>query len=104
MPFYTAVMYPNEPDIKFDEDYYISTHMPLVDQTWKPHGLTGWKVVKYTQAFDGTPSKYLIAAHLEWESEQSLQNALKDPESSKVFADIPQFTNKQPITVAGHAL
>lgn len=104
MPYHAAVMYPNEHDITFDETYYINTHMPLVDEVWKPLGMTNWKVVKYTHSFDGTPSKYLIAAHLEWESEQAFQSALKAPQSSRVFEDIPKFTNKSPISLAGSNL
>lgn len=104
MPYHAAVMYPNEPDIKFDEVYYINTHMALVDKIWKPFGLNNWKVVKYTQSLDGTPSKYLISATLEFESEQALQNALKTPDTAKIFEDIPNFTNKTPITLAGIGL
>jgi hypothetical protein len=25
-------------------DYYLSTHMPLVQEKWGPHGLKSWKV------------------------------------------------------------
>ncbi|KAJ5587400.1 uncharacterized protein N7459_003165 [Penicillium hispanicum] len=101
MPHFSMVIYPNEPDLQFDEEYYMKTHMPLVDQTWKSYGLTSWKVNKYTQALDGTPAKFRIAAHLVWENEEAMHKALKDPKSSKVFADIPNFTNVKPITLAG---
>ncbi|KAJ5218784.1 uncharacterized protein N7498_000883 [Penicillium cinerascens] len=104
MPYHAAVMYPNEDDIHFDRDYYMKSHMPLVESTWKKHGLTSWNVIEYTKAIDGSPSKYLIAAQLVWESEESMQNALKDADTAKVFGDIPNFTNKQPITLAGVGL
>lgn len=104
MPYHAAVMYPNEGDIEFDRKYYMSVHMPLVETSWKKHGLNSWQVIEYTKSLDGSPSKYLIAAKLVWESEESVQNALKDPETPKIFADIPNFTNKQPITLAGVSL
>ena len=104
MVYHAAVMYPNEADIHFDRDYYMKTHMPLVESTWKKHGLTSWEVIEYTKSLDGSPAKYLIAAKLVWETEEALQNALKDPECTKVFADIPNFTNAQPITMAGVSL
>ncbi|KAJ5678045.1 uncharacterized protein N7477_003678 [Penicillium maclennaniae] len=104
MVYHAAVMYPNEADIHFDRDYYIKKHMPLVESIWKKHGLTSWQVIEYTKSLDGSPAKYLIAATLEWESEESLQNALQDSETAKVFADIANFTNVQPITMAGVGL
>lgn len=104
MPYHAAVMYPNEADIHFDREYYMKSHMPLVESTWKKYGLTSWQIIEYTKALDGSPSKYLIAATLVWESEESMQNALKDADTAKVFGDIANFTNKQPITLAGVAL
>lgn len=104
MPYHAAVMYPNEADIHFDRDYYMKVHMPLVESTWTKHGLTSWHVIEYTKALDGSPSKYLIAAKLVFESEESMQNALKDPDTAKIFGDITNFTNKQPITLAGVGL
>lgn len=104
MVYHAAVMYPNEDDIQFNEEYYLKTHMPLVDSIWKKYGLQSWEIIKYTRDLSGAPSKYLIAAKLVWESEESAKNALADADSSKVFADIPNFTNKAPITLAGHGL
>lgn len=104
MVFHAAVMYPEESGMTFDESYYMQTHMPLVERVWKKHGLQSWHVVKYTQALDGSPSKFRISAALVWESEDALRKALADPESSQVFADIPSFTNTSPITLAGVAL
>lgn len=97
-------MYPNDEDITFDESYYLQTHMPLVESIWKKHGLVSWKIIKYTTALDGSRSKYLIAANLVWESEDAAKSALQDPEAPRIFADIPNFTNKQPITLAGPGL
>ncbi|PLB44243.1 hypothetical protein P170DRAFT_440556 [Aspergillus steynii IBT 23096] len=104
MVYRAVVMYPNEPDTTFDEAYYKEHHMALVEQIWGKYGIKGWSIQKYTNAMDGSPSKYLIACTLEWESAESLQNAVKDPETPKIFEDIPKFTNKQPITLAGDSI
>lgn len=104
MTFHATVLYPNDDDINFDRQYYMSTHMPLVESTWKKHGLTGWHVTEYSKALDGAKPAYLIAAKLDWESEEALENALKDPEAAKIFGDIPNFTNKKPVTMAGAGL
>ncbi|KAJ5246555.1 hypothetical protein N7468_001538 [Penicillium chermesinum] len=84
MVFHAAVMYPNEPDAKFDEDYYMKSHMPLVESTWKKHGLQSWHVIKYTKDLS-----------------EALQKGLADPESKKIFEDITNFTNVTPITLTG---
>lgn len=102
---YTAiVMYPNEADIKFDESYYVKTHMPLAESIWKSHGLISWRVTKFPTALDGSPSQFLIMATLEWESQESVQTAMQNPSSAEVFADIPNFTNVKPVTLAGFQL
>lgn len=104
MVYHFAVMYPNEEGLQFNEDYYLQTHMPLVDSVWGKHGLKSWKIIKYTISADGSPSPYTISAKLEWESADSLKAAFQDPETPKVFADIPNFTNVKPITLAGNEL
>lgn len=104
MPFTGIVMYPNEEGIKFDESYYMKTHMPLVESVWKKHGLNSWHITKFPRAFDDSRSQYLIMATLEWESQEALQEALDDPDSAKVFADIHNFTNTKPVTLAGDRL
>ncbi|KAJ5128078.1 hypothetical protein N7448_008857 [Penicillium atrosanguineum] len=104
MPYHAAVMYPNDAEIQFNRDYYMKVHMPLVESIWKKHGLISCHVVEYTKSLDGSPSMYLIATTLVFESEESLQNAQRDPDTDKLFADIPNFTNKHPITLAGVGL
>ena len=34
-----TVLYPNEPDKKFDVDYYVNTHVPMVQRLLGPMGL-----------------------------------------------------------------
>lgn len=101
MPFTAIFMYPNEEDIHFDESYYLKTHMPLVEVIWKKFGLQDWKVSKLPTALDGSRSKYLIMTTLDWESQEGLLHALSDSTSAQLHADIPNFTNKHPITLAG---
>lgn len=34
-----TVVYPAKEGAKFDMDYYLKSHMPLVEKTWKSYGL-----------------------------------------------------------------
>ncbi|KAJ5558403.1 hypothetical protein N7535_008613 [Penicillium sp. DV-2018c] len=104
MTYTVAILYPNPEDIKFDDEYYMKTHMPLVENSWKSFGLISWRVNKFPTAIDGSRSQYLIQATLEWESEEAFKTAQKAPASAEVFGDIPNFTNQKPISLAGITL
>ncbi|KAI9904570.1 hypothetical protein N3K66_001099 [Trichothecium roseum] len=105
MTFKAQVLYPNEADTTFDMDYYIQTHMPLVEKSWKPYGLEKWEVVKYHDfsagAGEQAKATYAVAAFLTWKDKESASKAFGGPEASGVFGDIPNFCNKQPLLVAG---
>ncbi|KAJ5690191.1 hypothetical protein N7462_004583 [Penicillium macrosclerotiorum] len=101
MTYSAVVAYPNDEDITFDTDYYLKTHMPLVAQHWGPHGLKKWEVVKYERDLAGSKPAYLITATLVWDNEDAVKAALQSESAALVFGDIPNFTNKQPVTLAG---
>lgn len=102
MVYKSTVLYPNEDDTKFDLDYYLATHMPLVGQKWKQYGLTGWDVIKHDATVGGAAPKYLIEATLVWESKEAAEKATTGPEAQEVFGDVPNFTNKQPVLFSGN--
>ena len=102
MSFNASVLYANDEDTKFDLDYYLSTHMPLVQKTWSSHGLEKWQVVKFDDGPDGSKPQYLIQALLTFSSAEALGKAMADEGTKAVFGDIPNFTNKQPVFLAGN--
>ncbi|KAF4958074.1 hypothetical protein FSARC_11110 [Fusarium sarcochroum] len=104
MVYHAATLYPNEEGVQFDETYYLQTHMPFVESIWKQYGLLGWKTFKYPTALDGSRSQYLISTQLEFENGEGLQKALQDPRTSKIFEDLPNFTNAQAVTLGGTQL
>ena len=40
------VLYENLAEARFDMDYYMAKHMPLVGERFSRFGLKGWRVVK----------------------------------------------------------
>lgn len=94
MPYHAAVLYPNDEDVVFDENYYVQDHLPRAEKTWKKHGIISWQVIKYDKGWDGSRSKYLIGALFVWDTGESLNKALQDPDTAKLFEDGPNFTNK----------
>ncbi|KAF2759842.1 hypothetical protein EJ05DRAFT_484742 [Pseudovirgaria hyperparasitica] len=98
-----TVLYPNTDASTFDLEYYLKTHMPLVDEHWGPKGLKGWTITKYVTA-DGNEPKFSIAAVLTWESDAHALDALKSEAAKIVLGDIPKFSNVEPVVMLGSVI
>ncbi|KAI1205559.1 uncharacterized protein F4807DRAFT_282509 [Annulohypoxylon truncatum] len=81
----------------FDMDYYLKTHMPLVQKTWASFGLKSWKVAQYTSP----DSIYAVQAWLEFDDLSQWEKATAAPEAAAVFADIPNFSSVGPDKLLG---
>jgi uncharacterized protein (TIGR02118 family) len=89
-----TVMYPAGAQTKFDLDYYLSKHMPLVRERWTPHGLTNTQVVKGVSKPDGSAPDFQMMALLTFGSLDNFKAAGK-AHGREIFADIPNFTDTQ---------
>lgn len=99
-----VVLYPNDDGATFDDNYYLSTHMPLVDKHWKQYGLTSWEIVKFARGADGAAPKFQIQATLNWESKEHFGKAMASEEAKTVLGDIGNFTNTQPTLIGGSVI
>ncbi|KAG9515940.1 hypothetical protein E4T50_05513 [Aureobasidium sp. EXF-12298] len=90
----SSVIYPK--GTKFNMDYYLSTHMPLVYKNWSQFGLKGWSVVQFPD-----DSEYCVQAILEWESDDSSKKALTSDTVSTVMDDVKNFADKAPTFLSG---
>jgi uncharacterized protein (TIGR02118 family) len=91
-----CVSYPNQPGARFDVEYYLSQHMPMVEKRLAPHGMTGWSVEKGVGGFaPGTPPEHLIRARLDLETLEGLQTGMAS-EGAAILGDIPIFTDIKP--------
>ncbi|GJE27877.1 EthD family reductase [Methylobacterium organophilum] len=90
-----SVMYPGGADARFDMDYYLTKHMPLVAERWSALGLKEAKVVKGVATPDGAPAPYPVIALLTWDSADAFSAAVAR-HGAEIFGDIPNFTNTQP--------
>ncbi len=92
-----TVMYPNDPGSKFDMDYYLGTHVPLVGKHWSDKGLNGVKLIKGMATPDpDTPPPYQVVATLDFDSLEAFQGAVAAA-GAEVMGDIPNFTDVSPI-------
>lgn len=81
-----SVMYPAGEGKTFDFDYYLGSHMALVERDMKP---TRTEVDKHV---DGP---YLAIGHLYYDSTEAMQAGMGN--AKEALADIPNFTNSQPV-------
>lgn len=91
-----TVSYPNEAGARFDLDYYLTKHMPLVQAKLSGRGLTGWTVDQgLSGGLPGSEAEFLIQGHLTFESVDAFEAAMAS-DGAEIMADIPNYTDIQP--------
>ncbi|KAM0296028.1 hypothetical protein ACHAPM_010536 [Fusarium culmorum] len=80
-----VIQYPSGHD--FDFDYYVKTHMPLAEKTWKSKGLQSAQVIKL-----GGDSPYQVYTVMKWESMAHFQAAATAEDAKNVHEDVKNFT------------
>ena len=91
-----SVLYPSGPASKFDLEYYLRQHMPMVQRRLGAplkrvaveRGLAG--------GAPGAPPPFLAAAHLYFESVEAFQAAF-GPHAEPIMGDVPNYTNTTPL-------
>lgn len=87
-----VVSYPLHDGATFDADYYRDTHIPLVEESWGPSGLTGAEIL--WPADDAQPVAAMVV--LRFRDAAAIDAAMGSPATGAVMADIANFTNIQP--------
>ncbi|MBS1831574.1 MAG: EthD family reductase [Acidobacteria bacterium] len=89
------VLYPSTAT-RFDFDYYLTKHTPLLEQLWKPLGLVSVSISRGVSGLlPGTQPSYTVATVLTFESPEALSKAVSNG-GAQILADIPNFTDVQP--------
>jgi len=90
------VSYPNQAGSRFDMDYYLNKHIPLVEEKLAPHGLTGVGIEQgLAGAMPGSPAKYQIEAYMTFSTIEQVQAAMGAAAPS-LMADLANFTDVPP--------
>ena len=90
-----SVLYPSGAETRFDMDYYLAQHMPMVKAKLGAackamaveHGLGG--------AQPGSSPAFIAMGHLYFDSVAAFQEAF-GAHAEAIVADIPNYTNAQP--------
>ncbi|KAK8197915.1 uncharacterized protein BKA78DRAFT_350305 [Phyllosticta capitalensis] len=101
MPPYTlAVAYPNVSDATFNHDYYVKTHMTMVERIFGSR-MIGWRTMKIvaTKPSHEKPL-YNVLTLIDFPDRKTCDECLADTEAELV-PDIPNYSNQQPIFLIG---
>ncbi len=87
------VAYAGDARTRFDRDYYVRTHLPLVMEAWRPHGLDS--AAAFFPSGDGAGT--IAVCICEFRDETALSAAFGSPLTGRVMADVKQFTDAEPL-------
>ena len=91
-----SVFYPNSEGSTFDMDYYCNNHMPMI-QGFVGEALYGVSVDAGLAGMEpGAPPAYVATGYMLFDSVETFQAAF-GPHAEKTMADIPNYTNIEPI-------
>ena len=90
--------------VRFDERYYLATHIPLVGGIMGPFGVKKTEVVKIAGAADGSTPPYQLVFTAYFDSADALQKAMTNPRMPEVIGDIAKFYDGMPDMMIGEVL
>ena len=91
-----SVLYPNEQGKKFDLDYYVNSHIPMVQRLLGPIGLIRGEVEKGISAADPSqPAPFVVIGHLFFNTTDEVHEGFKT-HGREIMGDIKNYTEIQP--------
>ena len=91
-----AILYPNGEGKTFDMDYYSTKHMPLAAKLFGDSLVTMSIDKGLASTTPDTPVPYLAIGYFYFETMSSFKNSM-GPHSATLRADVPNYTNIQPV-------
>lgn len=89
-----AVLYPNSDEVAFNFEYYVNTHIPMV-QDMVGDALIKVEIEKGLGGRGpGEPAPFVAVANLYFESIESFQKSF-GPHAEKIGADVPNYSSVQ---------
>jgi uncharacterized protein (TIGR02118 family) len=86
------VTYTGDAATRFDRDYYVGVHLPLVLQAWGPYGLESANAFFPTSREAGA----IAVAVCEFQNEAAMNTAFESSQTARVMADVKKFTDVEP--------
>ncbi len=98
-----SVLYPGNENTKFNMDYYLNKHVPMVS------GLLGNAMIGATieKGLGGgapdAPAPYVAMGNIYFNSLESFQNSF-GPHAETIMGDVPNYTNSEPVVQISEVL
>ncbi len=96
------VIYPASEEATFDYDYYVDTHLPLIEENWG-------ELMEMVEASRGlasgpdVPPAYLLIATITFPDLDTLDKAMGE-KGGEIIDDVVNFTNVRPQILIGEVL
>lgn len=95
-----AAVYPRQLGSRFDLEYYLHKHLPLVHKKFSPYGLTKIEVDQGVEKPGGGESPFFAIGYLYFKDLDGFRRAFKEV-GSGVIADISLYTDVKPMIQVG---
>ena len=86
------ITYTGEPSTRFDREYYVNIHLPLVMKGWGPYGLES--LAAFFPAGHGAGTIAICVC--KFRDEAAIVASLGSQATEDVMGDIPHFTDASP--------
>lgn len=88
--------------LKFDMEYYLSGHMPLIHKAWSPFGMKSWSINQLPDPDPmGQSPPYRVQTTIYWEKPEDFTAALNGPMKDECAEDVKKFSNIFPVIWIG---
>lgn len=103
MPVKMSICYQQSSDLQFDQDYFTSTHIPLVRAAFEPHGLRRVEVSFPVATPNSAPPRYRAVTDLHFDHIEAMKACMRAA-GREVMMDVQNYTNTQPESIVSTIL
>ncbi|MDC0745001.1 EthD family reductase [Polyangium mundeleinium] len=89
-----TILYPHEEGKRFDLDYYVQKHMPMVRSLLGPFGLKSAEVAEGLPR-NGAPPPFVVIASMTFDAIEDFQRGIAQ-HGREINADLPHYTDLKP--------
>ena len=91
-----SVYYPRRGGQRFDQNYYLQSHMKLVREKLGPHGLQSVSVDIGIAGLNNTPAPFYAVGHMHFPNREGWQQGFAAC-GQELVADVANYTDVQPL-------
>lgn len=88
-------LYAHGPDARFDFDYYVQSHFPMVMKRLAGFGALRFEVERGLAMHDGTPAQFMAIGSIWFNDLDGLQQGLA-AHGAEILGDVVNYTNLTP--------